>query len=71
MFIPESEQVMKNIDLIKARKKQSLTQAKVAEKANISEVSYQRIEYGIQRPSLNTAILIARTVNSTVEKLFG
>jgi len=62
---------MKNTKLIEARKKQGLTQVEVAEKAKISEVSYQRIEYGTQRPSLDTAILIARAVKSTVEKLFG
>lgn len=62
---------MKNIKLVEARKKCHLTQAKVAEKVGISEVSYQRIEYGTQRPSLNTAILIAKTLKSTVEWLFG
>lgn len=62
---------MKNIKLVEARKKCRLTQKEVAEKAGISEVSYQRIEYGTQRPSLDTAILIARAVNCTVEDLFG
>jgi DNA-binding XRE family transcriptional regulator len=67
----ESERVMKNIKLIEVRKKRRLTQVEVAKKVGISEVSYQRIEYGTQRPSLDTAILIARSVKSTVEKLFG
>ena len=52
------------------RQQQGLTQAMVAKEANISEVSYQRIEYGSQTPSLKTAILIAETLNSTVEELF-
>ena len=71
VFNPESEWVMKNIKLIERRNKAGLTQVEVAKKVGISEVSYQRIEYGTQRPSLDTAILIARTVKSTVEKLFG
>lgn len=61
---------MKNTRLIEARNKSGLTQVEVARKASISTISYQRIEYGIQRPSLDTAILIAETVNSTVETLF-
>lgn len=60
-----------NMKLKAARDKTGLTQKQVAEDAKITEVSYQRIEYGTQRPSLATAILIARKVNSTVEDLFG
>lgn len=61
---------MKNTKLIEARKKMGLTQVQVAKKANISEISYQRIEYGKQRPTVDTAILIADAVGSSVEKLF-
>lgn len=61
---------MKNTKLKNAREKSGLTQVQVAEKAGISVVSYQRIEYGTQRPTVDTAILIAEAVNSTVEKLF-
>ena len=57
---------MKNLKLIKARKKAGLTQIEVATKAKISEISYQRIEYGTQRTSIDTAFLIADAVNSTV-----
>lgn len=59
-----------NKALQNARKKTGLTQVQVATKAGISEISYQRIEYGTQRPSLDTAILIAEALNSTVEELF-
>lgn len=62
---------MKNEILKTTREKMGLTQVQVAEKAHISEISYQRIEYGTQRPNIVTAILIARTLNSTVEELFG
>lgn len=61
---------MKNTKLKNAREKSGLTQVQVAEKAGISEISYQRIEYGTQRPTVDTAILIAEAVNSTVEELF-
>lgn len=54
-----------------AREKQGKTQQQVADLANISLKSYQRIEKGEQDPSVTVAILIARTVKSTVEKLFG
>lgn len=48
-----------------------LTQVEVAKRANITEISYQRIEYGKQTPSLKTAILIAKTLNADVIELFG
>lgn len=45
--------------LKRRREKAGLTQVQIAKKVGISEVSYQRIEYGSQRPSLRTAIRIA------------
>lgn len=66
---------MKNIKLVEARNKMGLTQVEVAKKAGITEVSYQRIEYGTQRPSLDTAILIADILGlksyKTFKALFG
>ncbi len=59
-----------NYRLKQIRKKSGLTQVQVAKKANITEISYQRIEYGTQRPSLTTALLIAQALNTTVEELF-
>ena len=61
---------LKREKLINAREKSGLTQVQVADKANITEISYQRIEYGTQRPSLDTAIPIAKALNSSVEELF-
>lgn len=52
------------------RQKIGLTQLEVAKKANITTTSYQRIEYGTQTPKVDTALLIAETLNSTVEELF-
>lgn len=54
-----------------AREQQGKTQQQIADLANISLKSYQRIEKGEQDPSVSTAILIAKSVKSTVEKLFG
>lgn len=61
---------MSNTKLKAKRRKIGLTQVQVAKQANITETSYQRIEYGTQTPSLNTAKLIAKALNSTVEELF-
>ena len=61
---------MKNKKLIEAREKAGLTQVQVAIKANISETSYQRYEYGKRVPKADTANLIAKILNSTVEELF-
>ena len=60
-----------NLKLRAAREQSGKTQAQVAKEVDISEVSYQRIEYATQTPSLRTAIRIARALNSTVEQLFG
>ena len=59
-----------NIKLKKTREEKGLTQVQVAEQAKISEVSYQRIERGVQDPKVSTAKLIAKALNSRVEQLF-
>lgn len=59
------------MELRAARERSRKTQTQVAKEVGISEVSYQRIEYGTQTPSLANAIRIARTLKSTVEELFG
>lgn len=59
-----------NYRLQQKRKYINLTQAEVARKVQISVTSYQRIEYGSQRPSLDTALNIARVLHCTVEELF-
>lgn len=61
---------MSNTKLKAKRRKTGLTQVEVAKQANITETSYQRIEYGTQTPSLDTAKLIAKALNSTVDELF-
>lgn len=60
-----------NTKLRAARKKSGKTQKQVAQESDITEVSYQRIEYNLQWPSLTTALKIAKSMNSTVEQLFA
>ena len=62
--------VILNMKLKKAREKKGLTQVEVAEKAGITERAYQRYEYGDRMPRADIAKLIAKALNSTVEKLF-
>ena len=54
-----------------AREQSGKTQAQVAKETGISELAYQRYEYGKRTPSATTAIRIARALGSTVEELFG
>lgn len=61
-----------NKQLKAARIKSGKTQAQVAKEAGISEVSYQRIEYGQQIPRLRTAIRIAEALGiDTMEQFRG
>lgn len=68
--LKERVEVMKNSKLADTRKNSGLTQSYVAENVGITVTSYQRIEYGKQRPTLTTAIKIAEVLHSTVEELF-
>lgn len=56
--------------LLDKRKRLGKTQQQIAEDANISLKSYQRIERGLQAPSVVVAIQIAKSLDSTVESLF-
>lgn len=60
-----------NIELRKARELSRKTQAEVAKEIGITEAAYQRYEYDKVEPGARTAIRIAKTLGSTVEKLFG
>lgn len=66
----ESEGVVLNIKLQSKRKETGLTQVQVAEKAQVSERAYQQYESGERIPKVDTAKLIAKALNSTVEELF-
>lgn len=52
------------------RIEKKLTQAKLAQMANISERQYRRIETGEQTPSVEVALLLAKALHTKVEKLF-
>lgn len=52
------------------RQKTGLTQVEVAKQAKITTMSYQRYESGERIPKADTAMLIAKVLNSTVEELF-
>lgn len=54
-----------------AREKRGLTQVEVAGKAGITARAYQIYESGERIPRADVAVKIAKTVKSTVEKLFG
>ena len=56
--------------LKKAREKRGFTQAEVAKKAKVSVMSYQRYEAGKREPTVTTAKLIAKVLNSRIEELF-
>lgn len=52
------------------RQKEGLTQVEVAEKANTSIRAYKQYESGERIPRVDTAKLIAKALNSTVDDLF-
>lgn len=54
-----------------AREASGKTQAQVAKESLVSEAQYQNIEYEKSEPRVMTALRIARTLDSTVEALFG
>ena len=62
---------MKNETLIAARKKSGKTQAQVAKEIGFADVAYQRYEYDKREPKVTTAIRIAKTLGTTVEKLWA
>lgn len=61
---------MKN-KLKNQRENLGLTQLEVAKKTNITVRNYQRIEKKEQDPKTTTSLMIAKSLNSTVEELFN
>jgi DNA-binding XRE family transcriptional regulator len=62
---------MKNDKLKAARKQSGKTQKQVAKEIGIAEIAYRTYESGRRIPSVSTAIKIAKTLDSTVEELWG
>lgn len=60
---------MKN-KIAEFRKAQNLTQRQLAEKLNIYYQVLQRWENGERAPTVETALRLARVLNTTVEELF-
>lgn len=60
---------MKN-KIAEFRKAQNLTQRQLAEKLNIYYQVFQRWENGGRAPTVETALRLARVLNTTVEELF-
>ena len=54
-----------------AREQSGKTQAQVAKEAGVAQRLYQSYEYDKSEPGVRTAIRIARSLDSTVEALFG
>ena len=57
--------------LQKAREQSGKTQAQIAKEAGVTEVAYQRYEYGQRKPNVQTAIRIADALGvEDVRRLF-
>jgi len=52
------------------RQEKGFTQYEIANKANMSEKQYRRVEHGEQDPSIKKALLIAQVLGTTVEEIF-
>ena len=53
------------------RKTANMTQKAVAEAVGVTEVSYQRFEYGTVRPSLDSLIALASLFSCSIDYLVG
>lgn len=57
--------------LRKFRKQANLSQNELANRAGITDTSYQRYEYGERLPNVLTAIAIAHILDCTVEDIWN
>jgi len=60
-----------NERLRRLRLENGSTQKSVADAVDVTEVSYQRFEYGTVRPSLDTLIALADYFNVSLDYLVG
>lgn len=60
-----------NKKLLAARKESGKTQVQVAKESGIAERVYQYYEADKREPGARTATRIAKTLNTTVEALYG
>lgn len=54
-----------------ARERLGLTQVQLAADLGVPQSTVSRVETGTERPLLDTALAIAKRLDSTVEALFG
>ena len=59
------------MELRAAREQSNKTQAQVAKEAGVDVRLYQYYEYDEKEPGVRTAIRIAKTLDTTVEAIFG
>lgn len=60
-----------DITLKAAREQSGKTQLQVANEIGIAKTAYQRYEHGKATPAATTAIRIAKSLGTTVERLWG
>jgi transcriptional regulator with XRE-family HTH domain len=53
------------------RKKNKITQKKMADFLDVDEVTFQRYEYGIRRPSLDLLVALADYFDVSMDYLIG
>ena len=58
-------------NIAKARLENYLTQEQLAEKAEVSTVFISQIETAARKPSLETVVNIAHSLNTTIDVLLG
>jgi putative transcriptional regulator len=56
--------------LRRVRRERDITQAELAERAGVAQQAIARLERGKQRPSLDTAVRIARVLGVEVLEIF-
>ncbi len=54
-----------------AREDRDISQTEMAEKLNMTQSNYSKIESGIQEPNLDQLIRIAEIFNLTIDELLG
>lgn len=58
-------------NIVAYRNKRNMTQEKLAEQIEISNVFLSQIENGVRRPSLSTLIRLSQVLGASVDRLLG
>lgn len=62
---------MKNLNLKAARAAMDISQQELADRVGVSRQTINAIEKGDYNPTINLCIAICKTVNKTLDELFG